>query len=39
MMLAASKGTHITLIIDGKDEADAAQSLETLIAARFGESE
>jgi phosphocarrier protein len=39
MMLAASKGTEITLIIDGDDENEAAAALEELIADRFGEGE
>ncbi len=39
MMLAASKGTHLILTIDGEDEEQAMQALETLIAERFGESE
>jgi len=39
MMLAASKGTDITLIADGEDESDAIEKLSTLIAQRFGENE
>ena len=39
MMLAASKGTQLTLTVDGEDEEHAMQALETLIAERFGESE
>ena len=39
MMLAASKGTEVTLIADGNDEADAINKLCELIAQRFGENE
>ena len=39
MMLAASKGTRLTLKIDGEDEQQAMQALEKLIADRFGENE
>ena len=39
MMLAASKGTRLILAVDGEDEEQAMQALETLIAERFGESE
>lgn len=39
MMLAASKGTRLILTIDGEDEEQAMEALETLIADRFGESE
>jgi len=39
MMLAASKGTDITLVADGEDESDAIDKLSTLIAERFGENE
>ena len=39
MMLAASKGTDITLVADGEDESDAIEKLSTLIAQRFGENE
>lgn len=39
MMLAASKGTTLTLIAEGEDEVDAMQSLETLINNRFDEAE
>jgi len=38
MMLAAAKGSDIELIIDGKDEKQAMQSLLELIANRFGEA-
>lgn len=39
MMLAASKGTHIRLLVDGDDEIQALDALETLITNRFGEDE
>ncbi len=39
MMLAASQGTRLELVIDGEDEAAACEALEELIAARFGEPE
>lgn len=39
MMLAAAKGSEVELIIDGKDEAPAMQSLLELIENRFGEAE
>ena len=39
MMLAASKGTDITLVADGEDESDAIEKLSALIAQRFGENE
>ncbi len=39
MMLAASQGTRITLDIQGEDESDAMQALESLIGDRFGEAE
>ncbi len=39
MMLAASKGSDITLITDGNDEAEAIEKLATLIQERFGEDE
>jgi len=37
LMLAASKGTRITLKIQGKDAVQALQSLAELIDNRFGE--
>jgi phosphocarrier protein len=37
LMLAASKGTRITLKVDGKDSAQAMQTLGKLIENRFGE--
>lgn len=39
MMLAASKGTTLQLIVAGEDEAEAADRLTELIAQRFGEEE
>lgn len=39
MMLAAAKGTEVTLYLEGDDEASAADALEQLIADRFGEEE
>ena len=39
MMLAASKGTVLELVIEGVDEEKAMSALEELIAARFGEQE
>jgi len=39
MMLAASQGTELTLIVDGDDEAEAAESVVTLIDDLFGEGE
>ena len=39
MMLAASKGTELTLTVDGEDEEQAMLALERLIADRFGENE
>ena len=39
MMLAASRGSVISLIADGEDEQDAVNRLAELIAQRFGEEE
>jgi len=39
MMLAASKGTELSLITAGNDEHDAFTALLTLINNKFGESE
>ena len=39
MMLAASKGSDITLVIDGSDETEAIEKLTELIQERFGEDE
>ena len=37
MMLAAAKGSFVTLVVEGADEADACAALEQLVADRFGE--
>ncbi len=37
MMLAAGKGTALTLMIDGENENAACNALTALIADRFGE--
>jgi len=37
MMLAAAKGTSLTLSADGEDEQEALQALSNLIDQRFGE--
>lgn len=39
MMLAAGKGSEITLFIDGNDEKQAVAALEVLINQRFDETE
>lgn len=39
MMLAASKGTELTIKTSGQDEDDALSALEQLINNRFDESE
>jgi len=39
MMLAASRGTSITINIDGVDEKQALEQLEKLVQDRFGEPE
>ena len=39
MMLAASKGTELTLELEGDDAEPALAALEALIAERFGEAE
>lgn len=39
MMLAAAKGSKITIETDGPDESEAMQTLLALIADRFGEGE
>lgn len=39
MMLAASKDSEITLIINGNDEAEAIEKLSELVQERFGEDE
>ena len=37
LMLAASKGTKVTLKVEGKDSAEALQTLGKLIENKFGE--
>jgi phosphocarrier protein HPr len=39
MMLAASRGTELIIMTSGDDEVAAANSLEELVADRFGEQE
>jgi phosphocarrier protein HPr len=39
MMLAAAKGTTVTVETDGPDEQQAMQALVQLITEKFGESE
>lgn len=39
MMLAAAKGSTITLTTDGEDEINAMDAIEKLVAARFDEGE
>lgn len=39
MMLAASKGTTLTLLVDGPDEDAAVAGLLALVQNRFGEAE
>lgn len=39
MMLAASKGTELTLQFDGKDEQQACEAVTALINNRFDEGE
>jgi len=39
MMLAAAKGSTITIETDGADEAEAMTALKSLISDRFGEGE
>ena len=39
MMLAASKGTSITIKTDGCDEEAALEAIETLVNNRFDEDE
>ncbi len=39
MMLAASKGTVLNVLIEGPDESDALQAITTLVNNRFDESE
>jgi phosphocarrier protein HPr len=37
LLLAAPQGTEIELLVDGPDEAEAMEALETLVANGFGE--
>ncbi|MFV2004872.1 MAG: HPr family phosphocarrier protein [Gammaproteobacteria bacterium] len=39
MMLAASKGSEVTLYAEGEDEEESINSLEELITNRFNEEE
>lgn len=39
MMLAAARGTELTMTAEGPDEIDALDELEALFNNRFGESE
>ena len=39
MMLAAGKGSQLTLTVSGDDENEAVTGLEKLVAERFGEKE
>jgi phosphocarrier protein HPr len=39
MMLAAAKGSTITVETDGRDEDEAMKAIEALISGRFGEDE
>ncbi len=39
MMLAASRGTTLTVSVDGPDETEALQQIEALILDRFQEGE
>lgn len=39
MMLAAGKGSRLTLETDGADEAEAMDAIAALIAEKFGEGE
>jgi phosphocarrier protein len=39
MMLAASRGSRITLDANGEDEEAALDALENLVRSRFGEAE
>lgn len=39
MMLAAAKGSEITLIVEGGDAQQAIEELSQLVADRFGEEE
>lgn len=37
MMLAAAKGSHLTIRADGEDEEKALDALDTLFKSKFGE--
>ena len=39
MMLAASKGTRVEILVRGNDAAEAADAIERLVAGRFDEPE
>ena len=39
LMLAAARGTQLTLSADGKDEENAIKALAALVNTRFGEHE
>jgi len=39
MMLAAGKGSIVTIEAEGSDAAEAVEAIRTLIAGRFGEGE
>jgi len=39
MMLAAAKGTQLTLCAEGEDEQQAIQAIQDLVNQRFGEAE
>jgi phosphocarrier protein HPr len=39
LLLAAARGTTITITADGRDEADAVEALVRLVETGFGEEE
>ena len=39
LTLAASRGTRLTLVVEGADEENAAEALANLIRTKFGEDE
>lgn len=39
MMLAASKGTTLTIEVDGRDEEAALQAIQDIVNDKFGEGE
>ena len=39
MLLAAAKGSEIELVVDGRDEQKAVETITQLISERFGEHE